>query len=972
MRIKELYIDGFGIFYHYPIKDLPKGLTIFIGSNESGKSTLLEFLRGVIFGYHKPHGKGYLYPPLNGGTHGGTITITMESEDQSIIVERYAVKKKYPIITFQGKELSGDDFRKLLGGADRGLFKSVFAFSLDELYDFSSLRENEIEARIVSAGIAGAGTSARKVIDELESQASEILSAKRKSPSLINRLAKDLKTCKLELKEAKKKVEMYPDLIAEEEEIRNEVASLKEKENVLRQVLNRYDTLKQLWPAWNEIIDAEESLESIAPEDNTIVFVSDSPSLLLEGRLPEDKFSNLTGLMTEHDKHVEVYRSSILQLPENKARLREIQKNLKNKYEKLGSGWDEEKLSSFDTSISKEGKVRSMEKEMDESRENYKEVQRNHQNALDELEQARQTLERINKELQGKECQDESKLVEKRETLGRLRANRIELANLERDLKLQEDRLMDAEQKVQSLQSQIKSPFPKWTVHLTLGFSIVSFIVTIALVLTGNYIVGVLLFFLGAAGVISSLLLNLKGKQSREIEARLRENLSSQRADVESIKSTLNELYKKVEQLKKSIAEDAGFLELSPGDSFHIIENLIAETDHQLQELKTIKGRLEDAKTNLNEAENKGARLADDLEKNKRKNEDVERDWNNWVKQQKIGLKLTPQEVINLFREVENARELLNMNKELLGEIKETEHNIKEWEKKSKKLLGDGGFPVGDSWRGEDLIVKFSDALEKLMKRKELLNTINSHSTQMINRLGKGKEAEGLIMELAKGEIQEWELESKKIEREIKLVENQKEDTIMRLSKKKTEREDIEKFADIAGFETKIEGYQAEISVVINKWRVISLAKAMIEGTLNEFVHNRQPTVYKNASKYFESVTKKRYPEIVYDLVAKEPAVFDKHSRRKTVKELSRGTREQLYLCIRLGLASEFASKGTSLPLVMDDVLVNFDPDRAKAIAQALINYSQEKQILLFTCHPHTEKMFKKIDQQTNVIKIEK
>jgi len=54
----------------------------------------------------------------------------------------------------------------------------------------------------------------------------------------------------------------------------------------------------------------------------------------------------------------------------------------------------------------------------------------------------------------------------------------------------------------------------------------------------------------------------------------------------------------------------------------------------------------------------------------------------------------------------------------------------------------------------------------------------------------------------------------------------------------------------------------------------------------------------------------------------------------------------------------------------MDDVLVNFDPDRAKAMAEALREYSEKRQILLFTCHPTTKGIFREIDPKTNVIAI--
>ncbi|HKH89105.1 MAG TPA: hypothetical protein VKA05_09775, partial [Acidimicrobiales bacterium] len=68
---------------------------------------------------------------------------------------------------------------------------------------------------------------------------------------------------------------------------------------------------------------------------------------------------------------------------------------------------------------------------------------------------------------------------------------------------------------------------------------------------------------------------------------------------------------------------------------------------------------------------------------------------------------------------------------------------------------------------------------------------------------------------------------------------------------------------------------------------------------------------------------------------------------------LSRGTIEQLYLCLRLGLADCFAERSVSLPVVLDDVLVNFDPERARAVATELAASARSHQILLMTCHPH-------------------
>ena len=77
---------------------------------------------------------------------------------------------------------------------------------------------------------------------------------------------------------------------------------------------------------------------------------------------------------------------------------------------------------------------------------------------------------------------------------------------------------------------------------------------------------------------------------------------------------------------------------------------------------------------------------------------------------------------------------------------------------------------------------------------------------------------------------------------------------------------------------------------------------------------------------------------------------------------LSRGTREQLFLALRLALVASYARRGVVLPLVLDDVLVNFDVGRAKAAALVLRDFARQGyQVLIFTCHEHISKLFKNI-----------
>lgn len=67
---------------------------------------------------------------------------------------------------------------------------------------------------------------------------------------------------------------------------------------------------------------------------------------------------------------------------------------------------------------------------------------------------------------------------------------------------------------------------------------------------------------------------------------------------------------------------------------------------------------------------------------------------------------------------------------------------------------------------------------------------------------------------------------------------------------------------------------------------------------------------------------------------------------------LSTGTCEQIYLALRLALVRHLDEGGPRLPLFLDEVLVNWDPERRRRGLDLLERTAAERQVFLFTCHP--------------------
>ena len=74
--------------------------------------------------------------------------------------------------------------------------------------------------------------------------------------------------------------------------------------------------------------------------------------------------------------------------------------------------------------------------------------------------------------------------------------------------------------------------------------------------------------------------------------------------------------------------------------------------------------------------------------------------------------------------------------------------------------------------------------------------------------------------------------------------------------------------------------------------------------------------------------------------------------KRVPITGLSRGTSEQLYFAMRIALVEHLATQQESLPLVMDDVLINFDPERGARVAETIEQLAEQRQIVYLTCHP--------------------
>jgi uncharacterized protein YhaN len=92
---------------------------------------------------------------------------------------------------------------------------------------------------------------------------------------------------------------------------------------------------------------------------------------------------------------------------------------------------------------------------------------------------------------------------------------------------------------------------------------------------------------------------------------------------------------------------------------------------------------------------------------------------------------------------------------------------------------------------------------------------------------------------------------------------------------------------------------------------------------------------------------------------------------RVPIAGLSEGTRDQLYLALRLAALGEFAARADPLPFICDDILVSFDDTRAALALDVLAEVGTELQVILFTHHGHIVELAKaRLKEKLDLIKL--
>jgi uncharacterized protein YhaN len=159
----------------------------------------------------------------------------------------------------------------------------------------------------------------------------------------------------------------------------------------------------------------------------------------------------------------------------------------------------------------------------------------------------------------------------------------------------------------------------------------------------------------------------------------------------------------------------------------------------------------------------------------------------------------------------------------------------------------------------------------------------------------------------------------------------------------------------------------AAISDKVQTYLRHRLAQRMLQQHIESYRQQHQGPILKRAGEYFATLSCNSFQGLGVDYDANDQAIIVGQRNADEaigIEGMSDGTRDQLYLALRLASLEQHTRSAEPLPFILDDILINFDNQRALAGLTALSQLAQTTQVILFTHHRHMIDLFAEHQQQ--------
>lgn len=968
MRIEHVEIYGFGKWENKQFDFSDQSFIILSGKNEAGKSTLRQFILFILFGMPPKERKVYL--PKKGGKLGGRISVKTE-EDAVFTIERMHDRNKGEAICYteDGVKHDEDWLNLKLSGINKETFLSIFSFDATMLSRLHQMKQQDIGEVLLGVGMTG--TDQIYLTEKwLEQQLQDYFKPQGKKPK-INQIIDALAEKQDTLTKLEQDATRYKEKQREMEKAKRTLDQLYEKQQALqlelqrnKQMMQQYDVIASFqsikqelenYPA--ELEFPEQGLERLE-QLNHLLFPLQSEINMLQVKVEKEitdlEHLNQYMLTVEEKKGIEDTLNDTIRWEQYKQKLISKEKQNKEQVEEINH-----LISSLQLHVSFED-LQELSLPFG-TEENWLQLK-------EERQELYQAITKIDHELQVEDGRYQDLLVEETK-IGKKMLPLAELDQLKQSIEKEEEAIRQQEQAsgIASQMDTVKgfSYQKKRTANLfsIIGVSLAAITGLLAIILgeqmwfiiSGSILLLVIFVRWNMYQSIKSMNRFLMAVPTNKPGRFLTDEVLSERKQLLFDQQSWNEQLKAVTKEMKEIKKNR--LQLEETKKFHLhrqqlLKQKISEQIEKFPILKEIAveqwPKLYHHLESLLNQMKKYIRLSDQIILLKQQlnglGNDIRRTYQKQTSESADTADSIEMIKNNLRQAIDKANLVVHKKEDkeknldqLQNQLEERQAKIVPLQNKINTLFERANVRDEESFLEKGQKKKHVDSLYKEYQAyyNQLTLLLSEDDWSQIDQ------GEQMI----KSEIiAKYETANDAFDENEKSIKQAQQD----VSDLKISIQQLETSQVLLDEKHQYYQLQNELQQQAKQWAIYQLAKNKIESTKHIYYDHYLPTVLSHTTNYFNQLTSGNYLRVLFDDQKGELLTEDKYSIRYEVHELSQGTRDQLYISLRIGM-SMVIKRQHNMPFFVDDAFVHFDATRLRNILTTLIDLANTSQIIWFT-----------------------
>lgn len=263
--------------------------------------------------------------------------------------------------------------------------------------------------------------------------------------------------------------------------------------------------------------------------------------------------------------------------------------------------------------------------------------------------------------------------------------------------------------------------------------------------------------------------------------------------------------------------------------------------------------------------------------------------------------------------------------------------------------------------------------IAELVQRAEQLQQEISECLATMQGQAAGQELSGLMEQLSQTDEIRLRLVVEEFTRQLDQVDRQRKETDQSIGNFDQRIEQMARSEEAGRLALELHHQRSRLGELCEQWVIHRLAAELLDRAVDRFSREHEPVLLQYTRDFLQRLTGGRYQTVEHDSANPTQFLVRNTSGQSFEPErLSTGTREQLYLAIRMAFITHYCESHEPLPVIMDDCFVNFDDSRTAHALAAISQWKIAAQRIVLSCHFRVVQCLAEIAPHTPCIHLER